>query len=166
MIAEQIKLEKKLDKEISEFLHKNDDWNIDFTIEKNISFAEFLSNPLLIIAVIRAGIPYSLFGLIQKQAPYTETNWADFLSISTKTLQRYKKSKSRLKPIHSEKIIEMAEVTRTGVEVFGSMDKFNLWLNTPNYALGEMKPIDLLNGSYGKNLVMEELVRIEHGILI
>ncbi len=166
MITEHIKLEKKLDKEISEFLHKNEYWDIDITIEKNISFVEFLSNPLLIIAVIRAGIPYSLFELIQKQAPYTETNWADFLSISNKTLQRYRKDKSRFKPVQSEKIIEMVEVTRTGLEVFGSMDKFNLWLNTPNYALGKMKPIDLLSDSYGKNLVMEEFIRVEHGILI
>jgi putative toxin-antitoxin system antitoxin component (TIGR02293 family) len=122
---------------------------------------------MLIIAAIRAGIPYSLFDLIQHNTPFTENDWADFLDISTKSLQRYKTlTGHNFKPIHSEKIIEMAEVTKKGLDVFGHMDKFRLWLNTPNYALGSLKPIELLKDSYGKELVMSELIHINHGILV
>jgi len=70
------------------------------------------------------------------------------------------------KSIHSEKIIEVAEVTKIGLDVFGNMDKFKLWLNTPNFALGRLKPIDLLKDSYGKELVISELISINHGILV
>ena len=84
--------------------------------------------------------------------------------MSTKSLQRYKSDARAFKPIHSEKIIEMAEVTEIGVEVFGDMEKFKQWLYTPNFALGKMPPMDLLADSYGKDLVISELNRINHGI--
>jgi uncharacterized protein (DUF2384 family) len=60
----------------------------------------------------------------------------------------------------------MAEVTNMGLETFGSFEKLKLWLNTPNFALGNLKPFELLKDSYGKELVMNELVHINHGILV
>ena len=63
-----------------------------------------------------------------------------------------------------KKIIELAEVTNYGKEVFDSTEQFYLWLNTPSYALGNLKPTELLKDSYGKELVMGELNRIEQGI--
>ena len=109
----------------------------------------------------------TLFNLIKDSTPFTEENWADFLDISTKSLQRYRASSSfHFKPIHSEKIIEMAEVTKVGLDVFGDMEKLKLWLNTPNYALGQLKPIELLKDSYGKEMVISELTRISYGILV
>jgi putative toxin-antitoxin system antitoxin component (TIGR02293 family) len=59
----------------------------------------------------------------------------------------------------------MAEVTQLGLEVFGSMEKLKLWLETPNFALGSLKPLELLKDSYGKEMVTEELTRINYGIL-
>ncbi len=38
-----------------------------------------------------------------------------------------------------KKIIEMAEVTRIGLDTFGDMNKFKLWLDTPNFSLGSLK---------------------------
>jgi putative toxin-antitoxin system antitoxin component (TIGR02293 family) len=59
----------------------------------------------------------------------------------------------------------MAEVTNIGLDVFGDMEKFKQWLDTPSFALGNLKPLDLLTDSYGKEMVMGELTRINHGIL-
>jgi putative toxin-antitoxin system antitoxin component (TIGR02293 family) len=59
----------------------------------------------------------------------------------------------------------MAEVTQLGLEVFGNMEKFKLWLETPSYALGNLKPLELLKDSYGKEMVTGELTRINYGIL-
>jgi putative toxin-antitoxin system antitoxin component (TIGR02293 family) len=111
-------------------------------------------------------VTVDLFHTIQACTPFTETDWANFLDISTKSLQRYKvASNFSFKPIHSEKIIEMAEVTQAGLEVFGNLNTLKLWLNTPNFALGSLLPIELLKDSYGKDLVLAELIRINHGIL-
>lgn len=117
------------------------------------------------ILVIKEGIPYSFFDLIQHFTPLSEGDWANVLDLSTKSLQRYKQSARHFKPIQSEKIIEMAEVTHVGVDVFGDMEKFKLWLDTPSFALGSLKPMELLTDSYGKELVISELTGINHGIL-
>jgi len=154
--------EGKLNKEIAAFFKSS---KID--VRKTITYKEFLEDKMLIIVAIRAGIPYSLFDLIQNYTPFSESDWADFLDISTKSLQRYRvSSEHHFKPIHSEKIIEMAEVTKVGLDVFGNLEKLKLWLNTPNFALGKLKPIELLKDSYGKEMVISELIRINHGILI
>lgn len=160
-------LESKLDKEINQLLKHDVDKNIVGDINHNITYNEFLSNKMMMIGVIKNGIPFSLFDLISVFTPFNENDWANILDISTKSLQRYKSTSGHLfKSIHSEKIIEMAEVTKVGLDVFGDMEKFKHWLNTPSYAFGNLKPLDLLNDSYGKDLVVTELVHINHGILI
>ena len=60
----------------------------------------------------------------------------------------------------------MAEVTNVGLDVFGNMEKLKLWLKTPNFSLGNIKPMDLLRDSYGKELVISELTRINYGIFV
>ncbi len=154
---------EKLDKEIAAFLN-----NYKISEHKNqVTYEKFLEDKMLIIAAIRNGIPYSLFDLIQNYTPFSENDWANFLDISTKSLQRYRTSPAhQFKPIHSEKIIEMAEVTKVGLDVFGNIEKLKLWLNTPSYALGKQKPIELLKDSYGKEMVIGELNRINHGIFV
>ena len=160
-------LESRLNKEIGYLFA--DAVKGGFTAEEQpgITYDSFLDNRMLMIAAIRTGIPYSLFDLIQQEAPFSESDWAGFLDISGKSLQRYKQAKQHLfKPIHSEKILEMAEVTREGLEVFGNLERFKSWLNTSVYAFNNLKPIELLKDSYGKDMVLGELIRINHGILV
>ena len=132
---------------------------------EEMSFSDFLSNKLLVVKAIRKGIPYSLFELIRNVTPFTNNDWAKYLDISSKSLVRYQQQDKIFKSSQTEKIIELAEVTNRGVDVFGSDDKFRRWLETPNYALGKLKPFDLLMDSYGKEMIMGELTRIEYGIL-
>lgn len=155
----------RLDKEISNIVKRSSFDKKFISATKDITYSDFLSNKMLMIFIIREGVPYSLFHLIQHFTPFTEDNWADFLDISTKSLQRYKQTSKSFKSIQSEKIIEMAEVTNVGLDVFGDMEKFKLWLETPNFSLGNLKPLGLLKDSYGKELVISELTRINYGIL-
>lgn len=167
MTTLEANIEGKLNKEISSFLKQPRFRQFQVDTVLPVTYEDFLDNKMLIIVAIRAGIPYALFHLIQQYAPFTENDWANFLDISTKSLQRYKAAgEFYFRPIHSEKIIEMAEVTKVGLDVFGNMDKLRLWLNTPNFALGNIKPIELLKDSYGKEMVISELIRIDHGILV
>ncbi len=135
--------------------------------KNNISYKDFLNNKMLIVHSIRKGISFSFFNKIKNRAPFTEVDWSNFLNISTKSLQRYRSEKNHIfKPIHSEKIIELAEVIVLGNDVFDSNDNFYSWLKTSSIALGSMTPIELLKDSYGKEMVMEELNRIDKGIFI
>ncbi|MHC1775641.1 MAG: antitoxin Xre-like helix-turn-helix domain-containing protein [Lentimicrobium sp.] len=134
-------------------------------INKDLTYRDFLSDRMLLVQAIRAGIPYRLFVLIKEESPFTEEEWADFLSISLKSLQRYRAAKDYLfKPNHSEKILEIAEVTELGRSVFNDNEKFLLWLSSPSFALGNLKPVDLIRDSYGKEMVIGELHRIDQAI--
>ncbi len=159
-------IEQRLDKEISTLFKPEADDKRLGKGKRNLTYNEFLSNKMLIIKLIRTGVPYSLFDLIRTITPFSEMDWAEFLNLSTKSLHRYRQDAKYFKPLQSEKIIEIAEVTNVGVEVFGNMEKFKLWLDTPNFALGSLKPMELLKDSYGKEMVIGELTRINHGILV
>lgn len=131
----------------------------------HLGFSEFFENKMLLVKAIRFGIPQYLFDQIQKITPFSEDDWASYLNVSTKTLQRHSKEPNyKYKPIHTEKIFELAEVTNFGKQVFDTSDEFYKWLNTPSYALANLTPGELLKDSYGKELVMQELNNIEHGI--
>lgn len=130
-----------------------------------ISFVNFFQDKMLIVQAIRNGLPYGIFSQIKSFTPFSDTDWAEYLDLSLKTLQRYRDDNDFLfKPIHTEKIFELAEVTNFGIEVFGSSTKFYSWLNAPSFALGGHKPGELVKNSYGKEMVMAELNRIDHGI--
>lgn len=147
------------------YIKKIDRSSNDRIKRKNLTYTNFFDNKMLIIKVIRSGMPFTLFSKIKDITPFSEDDWAVYLNVSKKTLQRHQNDDDyTFKPIHTEKIIELAEVTNYGKEVFDSTEQFYLWLNTPSFALGNLKPAELLKDSYGKELVMAELNRIEHGI--
>ena len=134
---------------------------------KGVPLTRFFSDRMMVVDVIRQGIPTSLFMSIKEMAPFSDQDWSDFLDISLKSLQRYKKEPAHIfKSIHSEKIIELAEVTSVGLEVFDSNEDFATWLNAPCLSLGNMTPLELLKDSYGKEMVMNELNRIDQGIFV
>lgn len=136
-------------------------------IRKDIDYQAFLKDKLLVTYAVRKGVTIRLFKEIKANSPFDDQQWSDFLNINIRTLQRYKKAKNHIfKSIQSEKIFELAEVISLGYEVFDSPEHFNIWLNSPSAALGNEKPIDLLDTSYGKDLVLAELNRIEYGIFV
>ena len=133
-------------------------------VEESMPLYGFSADKFFMFNLVRQGLPYSIFNLVHDLVPISDTDWAKLFDVSTKTLLRYKQSQKKFSPILSEKILEMAEVTIMGLEVFGDINKFKLWLDTPNYALGKLKPFNLISDSYGKELVITELSNINHGI--
>lgn len=87
------------------------------------------------------------------------------LNKTMKTFTSYKKNKTALDPVISEKLLKIFSLYEKGVNVFGSVDEFNLWLAAPAFGLGKAIPKDLLDTITGIELVSEELSRIEYGDL-
>lgn len=114
---------------------------------------------------IQNGVGHTAFESIRDLSPFTDADWARFLDISTKSLLRYRQDPShRFKPGQSETILEVAELCTVGIRVFGSSEAFNHWLGTPNGALAGKKPQELVGSSYGQQLLLDELIRIDQGI--
>lgn len=125
---------------------------------------DIFTKKLELVKFIRNGIPYSFFEKVSKYTNFDDQEWASILNISTKSLHRYKQADKTFKPIQSEKILEMIEITKIGLDVFEDKEKFNLWMETPNFSLGNYKPKELVKDSYGKELVLTELNQIKYGI--
>jgi putative toxin-antitoxin system antitoxin component (TIGR02293 family) len=167
MEAVKINQGAQLDKAVRVYVSKVEKDSGYKLINKNISYKDFFKNRMLLVYAIREGVSLDFFNLIKGKTPFNDEDWASFLGISTKSLQRNKtKDNFVFKPIQSEKIFELAEVTNLGNDVFDDENSFYAWLNTPSFALGNLKPIELLKDSYGKEMVLGELYKIDQGIFI
>jgi len=120
---------------------------------------------LLLIDMVRKGIRYPAFSDIAHNSPFTINEWCRFLYISERTMQRYQREKKTFDAIHSERILQITMLIRYGAEVFGNNEKFSSWLEAVNVALGNIKPKELLDSSFGIGMLKDELSRIEQGIL-
>lgn len=135
--------------------------------QNDVTYYKILKDKLLISTAVRHGVTNQLFDEIKANSPFDDKQWSTFLNLNIRTLQRYKVAKDHVfKPLPSEKIFELAEVIALGNIVFDSPDDFRIWLLTPSIALGKEKPINLLDNSYGMDLVIAELNRIEHGVFV
>ncbi len=89
---------------------------------------------------------------------------AKLLPVTERTIQRYK-PKQRFNQVVSEQVLQIAEVTVRGGKVFGDREKFLSWMKSPSPALGNRTPASLLRSRFGTELVLDELGRIEHGLI-
>ncbi|HWD90665.1 MAG TPA: antitoxin Xre/MbcA/ParS toxin-binding domain-containing protein [Mucilaginibacter sp.] len=87
----------------------------------------------------------------------------NILDTSVKTLER-KKNTDKLDKRTSSHIIEITKVVEHAFEVFEDENSVKQWLNSPNRALGGIKPIDLFYIPTGLSMVDNILGRIEHGV--
>lgn len=94
---------------------------------------------------------------------FSPEQFARMLPITLRTIQRYS-NKQKFSPSVSEHIIQLVFLVGKGIEVFGSLEKFMSWFNTPSKALGGKAPSDLVNLKTGAQMVMDELGRIEYGV--
>lgn len=118
-----------------------------------------------IIETVRNGISFSEFEKIASATPFSLAEWARYLQLSGRTIQRNQKERRSFQPVQSERIIELVMLYEYGVEVFGDKHHLNIWLNSASVALGGRTPKDLLDTRFGVDMVKDELGRIEHGIL-
>jgi len=81
-----------------------------------------------------------------------------------RTLQRYTPQQP-LNRVVSEHILQLAVVAAKGVEVFADKAAFLAWLHHPNTALADHTPLSLLSSRFGAEMVLDELGRLEHGVV-
>lgn len=123
-----------------------------------------LDDTVQLLKLSRSGIEFSLFQKIMNSSSFTIKQWSKFLHITERTIQRYKKEQKKFEPIQSERILEIAKLHKKGQEIFGSIEKFEKWMNSNIIALGGIMPAELLDSSFGIDLIVDELGRIEHGV--
>ena len=121
------------------------------------------SNDFDIVKLARNGFPKSVLLNLAKRISLNIQELSNILHISERTLQRYDDD-AIIKTEYAEKAVELARLYTRGEEVFGSMDKFKLWVKAPGLVFNGEAPVSMLDTSAGFDMVFKELGRIEHGI--
>jgi len=88
---------------------------------------------------------------------------SDWLNVNVKTFRSYKKQDSTLKENLQEHVILLISLYKHGIEVFGEVEDFNLWLDTENYFLDYSKPIHYLKTVTGIRFIDDRLTALEYG---
>lgn len=116
-----------------------------------------------LISLIRTGVQKQSLEKLMHITGFTAIEMAALVRTTDRTLRRYS-STEVLQPDISERVVEIARLYSRGEEVFGSLNAFKTWMNSPVMALGNKKPREFLDTSIGIEVLTEELGRIEHGI--
>lgn len=107
---------------------------------------------------------YNDFAKIAAKVDFTQKEWSDILHISERTLQRYAHDNGFFNTGVIDRILQINKVFERGKEVFGSYEKFNLWLRDSPYMLEGQLSLHSLASFDGINNILTQIGRIEHGI--
>lgn len=121
-------------------------------------------DPIKTISLIKTGIPKQSLDSLLEATGISPQEMSSYMHISERTLRNYT-SNTLLNPEMTERALEIAQVYEKGCAVFGSIASFQQYMNSDVPSLGGQKPKSFLDTSVGIQFLMDELGRIEHGIL-
>ena len=109
---------------------------------------------------IREGVKKADWKQLIEYIESTEKEFEHILPASISSMQKklvYSKETS-------ERIYELARLFGLGYNVFDSKEDFKKWLMTPSRTLGNKIPFELLDSSFGFEMVENEIVRIQYNV--
>lgn len=113
-----------------------------------------------LIGRIREGVKKSDWKQLIQYTNSTEKEFEHILPASISSMQK----KTVYGKETSERIYELARLFGFGYQVFDSKEDFKKWLITPTKTLGNKIPFELLDSSFGFELVENEIVRIQYNV--
>jgi putative toxin-antitoxin system antitoxin component (TIGR02293 family) len=134
---------------------------------KSLNYISLFRNPLILIRIAKSGISSQVLNEIMENSIFHKKEWAAFLHLKPVTLRkRIRDDHYVFNSLHSNRILNIIEVSLMGKEVFESEQNFLIWLKTESIALGNKTPITFLDSIFGIDLVKAELNSIEHGVFV
>ena len=120
---------------------------------------------LTIHQAVMNGIATKAADRFKEELLLTDKDLAGALGTSESTLSRLRKSRHKLDPVSSDRLIRHVKLFELASEVFESKDMAISWLKRPQYGLGNQVPLELMKSEEGARSVENLLMRIEHGNL-
>ncbi len=115
------------------------------------------------VAIVREGLPARVLDALAENLELTRSELGGALGIAERTLARRRKE-GVFTAEESAKLLRLARVTWRAVDVFENNELALDWLKKGNRALGDERPLDLLDTDIGAENVLDVLGRIEHGV--
>lgn len=124
----------------------------------------YFESPINRLSVIKRGLSsFSIQDLLDISGS-TRFDMAKNLDLTEPTLRKHLSASKELSTSLSEHILFLLELYDKGLDTFGSIKEFKNWLSQHNIGI-DAKPIDLLDSITGINMIMNELNRIDYGVL-
>ncbi|CAN5347103.1 hypothetical protein BH20BAC1_BH20BAC1_20650 [soil metagenome] len=108
---------------------------------------------------------FNEFKKIADKLNFTQKEWADILHISERTLQRYARDNSTFNFSVIDRILLVDKIIKRGKAVFGTADQFIAWLRSNPTSIEGRLGLGALASFDGATKILNQLGRIEHGIL-
>lgn len=118
-----------------------------------------------VIEQSQSGVSINYLNKISNKFDISTNDWSDIMGISTKSIQRYQQQENILSATQTEFVLKIEQLYSVGQEVFGSVQNFKQWMQKPAYGLGNKIPSKILTTISGINLVINQVMRIAHGVL-
>ncbi len=127
-----------------------------------------VAEPAVLYSSIRNVLIFSPadFGRLAEKLAFTQSEWADILHISDRTLQRYLKENKPFEGLFAEHLHQIDKMADMGLEVFGESRALEEWLRSSKTVLGKTIDFTTLRSFGGVQLIGDELGRIAHGVYI
>lgn len=110
------------------------------------------------------GLPFKHFedikGLLKVQS---DGELCKIIGINPRTLSRRKQDK-RFNKEESDRILRVLRVFNLAVQILATKENAINWLKSPQFALDNMLPIDLLDTELGSHGIEDLLYQIKYGI--
>ena len=123
-------------------------------------------NNLKLAKKIETGLPAMWINHLKKVLELTNSQIADTLGISGKTLERIRTNpaSNKLNEVTSDRLYRILYIFFKTVTTLEDTEEARIWLKTPQFGLGNEIPIDLLKTEAGTREIESLLGRIEHGV--
>lgn len=117
-----------------------------------------------LVELVRRGLPAETLPRMAEELSVDRSTVARVAGISGRTLSRRLATNSRLTAEESDRMVRIARVLALADETLGDRQKASRWLQTPNRALEDRTPFELLDTDTGVRSVETVLGRIAYGV--
>ena len=102
--------------------------------------------------------------VLKERLAISDSQLAELLGISEKTLSRARAVKGRLDPVTSDRLFRVARVVALASDVLEGEGAAVHWLKRAQIGLGGRIPLTMLTTDAGRDQIEKLLLRIEHGV--
>ena len=122
----------------------------------------WIESDVQIFKYAMTGVDTDLFYAFAETVKMGNKSLATILHLSSRTISNYHQNKQTLEPVQGEHLLKLIALYDKGIEIFGSIEEFNYWLNKPFWQSNE-KPFDRLVTPVGIDLILQELDQLAYG---
>ena len=119
--------------------------------------------PMEKMEIVRSGITKRDLEQLKEKTKLDYEKLAEILLVDSTTLKN-KKNNEKFDSSTSERILSLADLYSYGYEVFDNEENFNEWIFTPNRALGEEIPYNVMSSQFGREEIRNIIGRIDYGV--